>query len=171
MSYETDPQPELDATPLTVVLPLLPGQSEPWRRFLQELHTSRHTAFDMARQRWGLQSLTLWLTAGQAGAVVVAQVVLATDLADVEERFARAQAPFDRWFAEQASMLHGVDLRRGVRRYCAELLAVWPEDAPAAAPDLSVTFVGWSQARVAEPASNSSVAAAGVSPSSAAVAR
>src|SRR5208283_2435360 len=46
----------------------------------------------------------------------------------------------DRWFAEQARTLHGVDLRRGVRRYRAELLAVWPEHVLTVAPDLRMTL-------------------------------
>jgi hypothetical protein len=142
MPYEIESRLGSDGTPLTMVLPLLPGQSEPWRRFLQELQASRRTACDMACQRWGIRSLALWLTAGHAGDLVVAQLVLATDLAEVEERFARSQEPFDRWFAEQARVLHGVDLRHGMGRYRAELLAEWPEDAPAAAPGLPMTPAG-----------------------------
>ena len=142
MLYDVEPRPGADGTPLTIVLPLLPGQSEPWRRFLQELQASRRTACDIACQRWGIRSLALWLTAGHAGDLVVAHMVLATDLAGVEERFARSEEPFDRWFAEQARTLHGVDLRRGVGRYRAELLAEWPEDASLVVPGLPMTPAG-----------------------------
>ncbi|MDB5074856.1 MAG: hypothetical protein JWO42_1035, partial [Chloroflexi bacterium] len=44
---------------------------------------------------------------------------------------ARSRQPFDRWIAERAYELHGVDLRTGVARYQAELLGLWPEPEPA----------------------------------------
>lgn len=132
MQHKDEPLAGAGGAPLTIVLPLLPGQSEPWRRFLQELQASRRAAFDLACRRWGIRSLTLWLTSARAGDHVVAQVVLATDLADAEERFARSRLPFDLWIAERARALHGVDLRHGVARYRTELLAVWPEQAPPA---------------------------------------
>jgi hypothetical protein len=121
-----------DAASLTLVLPLLPGQSEAWRRFLQELQVSRRADFDAACRRWGLRTLTLWLAPARPGDLVVAQLALAADLADAEERFAHSRQPFDRWIAERARELHGVDLRSGVARYRAELLEVWPEHTPPA---------------------------------------
>jgi hypothetical protein len=124
---------EADGGPLLIVLPLLPGQSEPWRRFLQELQASRRAAFDAACQRWGIRFLAVWLASARAGDRVVVRVLLADDLTDVEERFARSREPFDLWIAEQARALHGVDLRLGIGRYRAELLGVWPEHASAEA--------------------------------------
>ena len=142
MQHEDEPRAGADGAPVTIVLPLLPGQSEPWRRFLQELQASQRSAFDLACRRWGIRSLTLRLASGRAGDLVVVQVVLATDLADAEERFARSRQPFDRLIAERARALHGVDLRHGVARYCTELLAVWPEQEPPAAGGLPMTTAG-----------------------------
>ena len=132
MLAQGEPRWDADGTPLTLVLPLLPGQSEAWRRFLQELQASRRADFDAAYGRWGLRSLALWLAPGRPGDLVVVQVELAGALADAEERFARSQQPFDQWITERARELHGVDLRTGVARYRAELLGLWPEQAPPA---------------------------------------
>ena len=115
------------AAKLTLVVPLLPGQSEAWRRFLQELQDSRRADFDAACRRWGLRALALWLAPARPGDLVVAQLELAGALADAEERFARAPQPFDHWLRERVRALHGVELRDGVARYRAELLGVWPE--------------------------------------------
>ena len=122
-------QPRRDGheAPLTLVLPLRPGQSEAWRRFLQELQASRHADFDAACRRWGLRSLALWLAPARPGDLVVAQLRLVGALADAEERFARSRQPFDRWITERVRELHGLDLRTGVARYWAELLGVWPQ--------------------------------------------
>ena len=117
---------------MNVVLPVRPGQSEPYRRFLQELQGSRREDFAAFRQRWGLRSLAIWLAPARAGGVVVAQVELAGDLAAFAAGFARSTHPFDRWLAERFRELHGVDLGDGVARYRAELLGAWA--APATRP-------------------------------------
>jgi hypothetical protein len=117
---------------LTIVLPIRAGQSEPFRRFVQELQESRRVDFEAACRRWGLRSLAIWLAAARPSDLVVAQVELAADLAEAEERFARSQQPFDQWITERVRELHGVDLSNGLARYRAELLGVWSEQAPLA---------------------------------------
>jgi hypothetical protein len=110
---------------MNVVLPIRPGQAEPYRRFLQELQGSRREDFAAFRQRWGLRSLAIWLAPARAGGVAVVQVELAENLATVAATFARSPHPFDRWLAERVGELHGVDLGDGIARYRAELLGAW----------------------------------------------
>ena len=119
--------------PAMIVLPLLPGQSEAWRRFLQELQGSRRAEFDAACRMWGIRSLALWLALSRTADLVVVQVALAGDLPEAEEQFAPSKQPFDRWITERARELHGLDLRHAFTRYRAERLGVWPERAPLAA--------------------------------------
>ena len=127
-----------DVVPLTLVVPLLPGQGEPWRRFVQELQGSRHAEFAAARRRWGLRTLALWLVPARPAELVVAQLVPAAGRADAADaaarlaHFARSGQPFDQWLREQVRALHGVDLSGGVARYRATFLAMWPEEAPPA---------------------------------------
>jgi hypothetical protein len=122
-----EPHQDGNETQLTIVLPVRPGQSEAWRRLIQELQQSRREDFDAAYRRWGVRSLTIWLAPSRPGDLVVAQVKLAEDLADAEEQLARSREPFDQWITERARELHGVDLSNGVARYRAELIGVWPE--------------------------------------------
>ncbi|MDB5076673.1 MAG: hypothetical protein JWO42_2852 [Chloroflexi bacterium] len=128
-----EPRGGADGATLTIAVPLLPGQSEAWRRVVQELQESWRAEFVAAYRRWGIRRLALWLAPSRPGDLVVIQLELAEDLKDAEERFARSRQPFDRWIAERAYELHGVDLRTGVARYQAELLGLWPEPAPPAA--------------------------------------
>jgi hypothetical protein len=114
---------------VTIVRAILPGQSEAWRRFVQELQESRRADFGLACQRWGIRSLAVWLAPARPGDLVVAQVEVAEELADTEERFARSRQPFDQWIRERVRELHGVDLDDGVAQCRAELVAVWPEAA------------------------------------------
>jgi hypothetical protein len=44
----------------------------------------------------GVRDLALWLAPAHPGHLVVAQVALARDLADAEERLVCSQQPFDR---------------------------------------------------------------------------
>ncbi|MDB5078021.1 MAG: ester cyclase [Chloroflexi bacterium] len=116
-----------DGAPVTLMLPLRPGQSEAWRRVIQELQESRCADFDAACRRWGIRKLALWLAPARPGDLVVVQVELSGALTDAEERFARSQQPFDQWITERVRELHGLDLRIGFARYRAELVGVWPE--------------------------------------------
>jgi hypothetical protein len=120
-----EPRREGEAAKLTIVLRILPGQSEAWRRFLQELQESRREDFDAACRRWGIRYLAIWLAPARPGDLVVAQVELAEDLADAAERFARSRQPFDQWIEERVRELHGVDLNHGVARYRAEFMGIW----------------------------------------------
>lgn len=120
-----------EATKLTLVLPILPGQSEPYRRFLQELKESRYADFRAACGRWGIRSAKVWLapappTAGPgAGDLSVIQLCPTGNCADIGERFGRSQLPFDLWFKERVRELHGVEGYMGFARNRAELLEVW----------------------------------------------
>ena len=142
MQNDDEPRAGADGAPLTIVLPLLPGQSEPWRRFLQELQGARRSGFDAACWRWGIRALTLWLAPARTGDVVVAQVVMATNLSDVAERFVPSRQPFDRWIAERARELHGVDVSLGLARHRAELLAGWQAESPLSTGGLPASPAG-----------------------------
>jgi hypothetical protein len=132
MHHPPVPQWATEMAKLTLVLPLRPGQSEPFRRFVQELQVSRRLDFQAACRRWGVGSMAIWLAPARPGDLVVAQFVLAADLADAEQRFACSQLPFDLWIKQRVRELHGVDLNTGLARYRAEILGVWQEPDPPA---------------------------------------
>lgn len=96
---------------MTVVIPILPGKAEPWRRFRQELQGSRQKEFAAWCDHLDLKVRQIWLNDTPGGAVVL----LSIDFADQNAALAQladATQPFDRWLREQALALHGLDLAK-----------------------------------------------------------
>lgn len=96
---------------VTVIIPILPGKAEAWRRFRQELQGSRRQAFVAWCERLGLKVRQIWLNDTPGGAVVL----LNLDVADQEAALAQvagAPQPFDYWLRDQVLALHGLDLTK-----------------------------------------------------------
>jgi hypothetical protein len=96
---------------VTLVIPILPGQAEPWRRFRQEMEGSRRQAFVAWCQRLGLTVQQIWLNDTPGGAVVVLKLEV-TDQEAALAQVADASRPFDRWLRNQVLALHGLDLSK-----------------------------------------------------------
>jgi len=96
---------------VTLVIPILPGQAEAWRRFRQELEGSRRQAFVAWGERLGLTVQQIWLNDTPGGAVVVLNLEVA-DQEAVLVQLADASQPFDRWLRDQVLALHGLDLSK-----------------------------------------------------------
>ncbi len=120
-----NPAESVPGCEVTLALPVIPGQSEAYRRFVQELQGTRHDAFVAACRRWGVVGLSLWLAPHRPGDVVLARLALEADLGDFEARLAASVDPFDWWIKARLRELHGVDLRYGVSRYLVEALGQW----------------------------------------------
>ena len=112
---------------VVLALPVIPGRTEAYRRFVQELQGSRRAAFVAACHRWGIAGMALALAPHRPGDVILAYIVLARDLGDVEARLAVADDPFDRWLKARVRELHGVDLSYGLSRYLVDAVGRWPE--------------------------------------------
>ncbi len=96
---------------MTVLIPILPGKAEPWRRFRQELQGSRQKEFVAWCDHLSLKLRQIWLNDTPGGAVVL----LSIDVADQNAALAHladATQPFDRWLREQVLALHGLDLAK-----------------------------------------------------------
>jgi hypothetical protein len=111
-------------TALTVVLPLLPGKQEAWRRFCQVLQGSRRCEYGAWREQMGITQEEAWLSQTAQGDLV--RVHLQAEhpehaLADL----ATSRRPFDRWFRQQVLELHGLDLALLVPASAHELIFDW----------------------------------------------
>ncbi len=120
-------------TTLTVVLPLLPGKQEAWRRFCQTLQGSRCREYDAWQERIGITKQEIWLS--QTLHMDLVRVHLQVEhpeymLADL----AASHRPFDRWLRQQLLELYGLDLMQLASASAHELLFVWqPASFPEAA--------------------------------------
>ncbi|MDX1520321.1 MAG: hypothetical protein R3264_01680 [Anaerolineae bacterium] len=106
MTQNTVPE---QSTDIHIVIPILPGRTEAWRRFMQELQGPQKLEWAAWRERVGVSRLRVRLrtTAHQAF------VLLRTRCTQVEDRprlMVDAQVPFDRWLREQILALHGIDI-------------------------------------------------------------
>jgi hypothetical protein len=94
---------------LMVITPVRLGASEAWRRYLQELTTSRRHDLEAACQRWGIIREQVWLIETLKGTVTIILVV--TNKPEiVVERLVAGELPFERQFREQLLIAQGVDL-------------------------------------------------------------
>lgn len=111
-------------TALTIVLPLLPGKQEPWRRFCQALQGSRHREYAAWREQMGIIQETVWLSQALQGDLVCLHLEVKHPqqvLADL----AASHRPFERWFRQQLLELHGLDVMQLAPASAHEVVFVW----------------------------------------------
>ncbi len=92
-----------------LVVPVLPGKTEAWRRFVQELQGPQRQAWAAWRGRLGLHALRVWVQSAQPGAALLIQASLMQPPVP-PHLLIDGQEPFDRWLREQVIALHGLDL-------------------------------------------------------------
>jgi hypothetical protein len=94
-----------------VVIPILPGKAESWRRFRQELEGSRQKEFVAWCDHLDLKLRQIWLNDTPGGAVVLLNIDV-VDQNSALAQLADATQPFDRWLRAQVLALHGLDLTK-----------------------------------------------------------
>ena len=99
---------------VTVVMPILPGKAEAWRRFKQELEGSRQEDFTNWCHQMDLTIGKIWLSDTPGGAVAVLNLQLADQEAAVA-KLADTTQPFEHWLRDQILSLHGLDLTKIAR--------------------------------------------------------
>jgi hypothetical protein len=112
-----------------MVLPVVTGKAEEWRRFAQQLQGSRQVEFTDALRDLGMESLSVWLANTQVGHIAVALFTSTRDPVDMQDMLTTSQQPFDVWFKERVRVLHGVDLSSMIGGLAAEHILDWTSDA------------------------------------------
>jgi hypothetical protein len=109
---------------IVFVAPILPGKSEEWRRFLQEMMESRRPEYEESRRRLGISQERAWIAETAHGNVAVVAVVAAQP-EQVLARLATSELAVDRWYREQLLALQGFDLAKPLSRASPELVLEW----------------------------------------------
>lgn len=104
--------------------PILPGQSEGWRRFLQEMMESHRPEYEKSRRRLGVSEERVWIAETANGNVAVVAVIAAQP-EQVLARLATSELAVDRWYREQLLALQGFDLTKALSRASPELVLEW----------------------------------------------
>ncbi len=94
---------------LAMAFPILPGKTEQWKHFCQEMAGPRRSEYEASRKRGGVTREVTSLQQTPQGDMAVLYLE-APDIQRAFEAMGMAQEPFDVWFLEQVKEIHGADL-------------------------------------------------------------
>jgi hypothetical protein len=104
--------------------PLLPGKTEQFKRFNQEMAGPHRSEFEASLQRQGVTREVVSLQQTPQGDMGIVYFE-APDIPHVFETLARSQEPFDVWFREQAKDITGVDFSQPLPGSPPEVVIDW----------------------------------------------
>ena len=100
---------------IAFALPLLPGMTDTDRTELLACWTGDRAADHRAsRARHGITREATWIQATPAGDVAIV-LLESDDLAAAFYGIATSADPFDQWFRDHVTAVHGIDLTAGVQ--------------------------------------------------------
>jgi hypothetical protein len=88
--------------------PILPGKTEQWKHFCQEMVGPGRSEYEASSNRLGITRAVVFLQQTPQGDMAIVYLE-AQDIPRVFEGYASSQEPFDVWFREQVKDIHGVD--------------------------------------------------------------
>jgi len=106
------------------VFPILPGKTEQWKRFCQEMVGPRRSEYEASNKRLGITRDFAALQQTPQGDVTVVYLE-AQDIPRVFEGYASSQEPFDVWYREQLKDIHGVDFSQPLPGPLPEVFIDW----------------------------------------------
>lgn len=93
---------------LAFAVPILPGKTEQWRKFSNDLKTRYNKEFIESRKRLGVQERTFLQSTPQGDMVIV--TLTGNDPERAMVQMGQGTDEFTRWFNTQVKDIHGVDL-------------------------------------------------------------
>ena len=94
---------------IVLTFPILAGKVEAWRRFCQELSSSRRKMYEVSRKRLGITRERLALVETAFGSTAVTTLE-GPKVAQALGHIIASALPFDVWYRERLQELHGVNL-------------------------------------------------------------
>ena len=94
---------------LAMTLPLLPGKTEEWKRWVQEMAGARLSEFQTSRKRLGITREESFLQQTPQGDIAILYIE-AEDIARAFQGLATSQDPFDVLFRQKTQEFFGFDL-------------------------------------------------------------
>jgi hypothetical protein len=92
------------------VFPILPGKTEAWKQFTQEMSGPRKSEHAASRKRHGIKQETAFLQQTPMGDMAIIVTDADKDVGQLFQALAMSNEPFDVWFREQLKELHGLDV-------------------------------------------------------------
>ncbi len=91
-----------------MAIPIVPGQEEAWKSFADELNNGKAEEFRAFNERMGITGHKAWFQESPNGAMVIAYHE-GPGADSMMEKLATSDHPFDAWFRDQISTIHGMD--------------------------------------------------------------
>ncbi len=93
-------------------MPILPGKTDTWKKYAQEMKGPRHDELNKSRQKVGIKTEQVWLQHTPNGDMVVVHWESSTDNpTKIFEQLMKSNEPFDKWFREKILIeCHGMDI-------------------------------------------------------------
>jgi hypothetical protein len=94
---------------LAMAVPISPGKTEQFKKFVAELNGPRRAEFLASRKRLGVHERTFLQHTPHGDLVVV--TIEGANPAKAFQDFGQSADPFAKWFFQQVQELHGMDMR------------------------------------------------------------
>lgn len=93
---------------MAVAFPILPGKTDEWRAWMEEVNGAHREAFRESRRREGVHERTFLQSTPMGDLVIV--TLEGDDPGRAFGKMMSADDEFTRWFTKRAHEIHGVDL-------------------------------------------------------------
>lgn len=91
-----------------MAVPILPGKTEQWKTFANELKTTYSKEFKESRKKLGVQERTFFQSTPMGDMIIV--TLEGKDPEKAFAEFGKGTDEFTKWFIAQAKEVHGLDL-------------------------------------------------------------
>ncbi len=91
-----------------MAVPVLPGKTEQWRKFIFELKTTHFNDFVESRKKLNVQERTFLQSTPMGDFVIV--TLEGNDPASAFKNFGQGTDAFTQWFKKEVKEIHGIDL-------------------------------------------------------------
>lgn len=103
-----------------MAVPILPGKTAQWQKFIDELKNKRQDDFIRSREQLKVRERTFLQKTQQGDLVVV--TLEGDDPEGSFKKFTQQKDPFAQWFLQQVKDIHGIDLAKDQLPAMPELL-------------------------------------------------
>ena len=95
---------------MALAIPILPGKTEQWRKFTNELNTTRKKEFDASRKSLEVRERTFFQSTPTGDLVLV--TLEGENPKEAFRKLGQKNDEFTKWFTAQAKEIHGFDLSK-----------------------------------------------------------
>lgn len=90
-----------------IAVPILPGKTDTLKQVIADLKGPRNAEYKASRKRQGIKKERVWLEHSPMGDLVIV-VFEGKNAHKVVEAFLASTDPFDQWFGQKLSEIHGL---------------------------------------------------------------